>query len=800
MRKHAFLPLWALLLSTGSVVAQSSIGIGTNSPNAKAALHVDAANADKGFMMPRLTTAQRNAMSAGMTASDIGLLVYDRDVKAIFSWNGTAWQNAGSLSLPFYDSSLVALNARAPFQIIKNSTGLDGSHLVYLKNMNPQFMGSAFMAETNSTVSPGSAIYGLQTGTGDVAGAFRISNTGSAVSALYGETNGSGSGVTGYAIGTGNSVRGVKTAGLSGNTILGLHQGSSGHAGLFQLTDVNNSSAAVRIETVGASQALEINSTGTAAAINVTKPAASTGQGIYIDHQGNSGPVAQFIRSNPNANGAAIIGYNNSNNSISPAVYGFHEGTGDAAIVGRINNVNNAFSAVYAETNGTGSSFFTNQLGTGRAAQIQITNAANAAIATRSFTSGTGKAGLFTISNAANTDTAFMAETNGTGVAIAAVQRGSAGAAGSFQITNAANNASAVRVSTVSNGIGIDVTSAGTAQGINITKPAGSSGQGIYIDHLGTSGPVAQFRRNNASGQGAAIIGYTNSNSSQSPAIYGNHDGTGDAAIVARINNAGNPWAAMYAETNGTGPSVYGWQSGTGRAMQAAINNAANTNIALISSTNGLGKAGLFVATSASNADTALYTANTGSGPAFAAVQRGTGIGAVFTNNNVNAGTALRVVNNSNTAGAYAVQVQQTGSSSDDALLVTKSGGNGSAGNFQNTNAANDLTTLFSMTNAPGGTALGGLNSANGYALSLFSGGARVSTTTISSGTSITNRSVGYLITGGGPAFTLGFILDDGGFFYFFNQTAGTITVNGISIAANTGKTCIILGGVLRAM
>jgi hypothetical protein len=256
----------------------------------------------------------------------------------------------------------------------------------------------------------------------------------------------------------------------------------------------------------------------------------------------------------------------------------------------------------------------------------------------------------------------------------------------------------------------------------------------------------------------------------------------------------------VYGETNGSGAAMYGWQTGTGRAVQAAINNNSNTNIALISSTNGLGKAGLFVATSTSNGDTALYTANTGNGPAFAAVQRGTGIGAIFTNSNTNAATVLRVINNSNANGAYAMQVEQTGTSNADALFVSKSGGPGSAGNFQNTNASNEQSTLLAMTNAPGGSAIGAINSANGYAFSLFSGGARISTSNIVSGTSISTRSIGYLLSGGGPAFAITFSLDEGGLFYFYNQTAGTVTVNGISIAANSGKTCVVLGGTLRPM
>lgn len=507
-----------------------------------------------------------------------------------------------------------------------------------------------------------------------------------------------------------NSV-GIGTTNPNPNSMLDILTSGDKHA-IF--TDVSGNGAA-----------LSAIVRGTGAAINITKPANSSGQGIYIEHQGNSGPVAQFRRINPDAIGPSIIGYSNSNQSTSLAIYANHEGTGDAAFVARIANTGNPWSAVYGETNGSGPAFFSNQIGVGRGAQIQISNTTNAAIATRSFTNGTGKAGLFTISNTTSGDTAFMAETNGGGgAAIAGVHRGTFGSAGTFQITNASNGAPVLRLETVGNGNALNISSSGTAAAINISKPAGSSGQGIYIDHQGDSGPVAQFRRTNASANGAAIIGYNNSNQATSPAIYANHEGTGDAAFVGRISNAGNPWAAVYGETNGTGPAVYGAQSGTsgsavfgvqtgtGRAGQFQIGNATNTEAALRGFTNGLGRAGFFTINNASNAAAGIYVETNGTGAAIEA-------------------------------------------------------------------KATALT--------------------NGIALKLSEGGAQVSTQTLVSGTTIDKKAVAYQLNGGGP-FTINFPLNDGELYFFYNNTAGSISVNGINIAANAGRTCVVLGAVLRAL
>lgn len=415
-----------------------------------------------------------------------------------------------------------------------------------------------------------------------------------------------------------NSV-GIGTANPNTNAMLDVQSGNDKNALLAEVA--GNGSAVFAI------------ARGSGPAINVSKPANSSGQGIYVDHLGTSGPVAQFRRSNANASGPALIGYNNSNQTSSPGIYANHEGTGDAALVARINNAANPFAASYAETNGSGPALFAYQIGVGRGAQIQISNTANSNISLRSLTNGTGKAGLFTISNTSSADTALMAETNGGGgAAVAGIHRGSWGHAGIFSIASASNNAAVLKVETAGNGAGIDINSQGTASGIIINKPSSSSGQGIYIDHQGTSGPVAQFRRTNASANGAAIIGYTNSNQAQSSAIYGNNEGTGDAAIVARINNSGNPYSALFGETNGSGPAVFASQIGTGRGGQFQIGNPSNTQHALRTYTDGLGRAAYFTVNNASNNESAV----------LAEINSSTGV-AVSANNQAN-GYALSLV------------------------------------------------------------------------------------------------------------------------------------------------------------
>jgi hypothetical protein len=64
----------------------SSIGIGTISPNASAALEVNSTT--KGFLLPTMTQTQRNAISTPAT----GLLIYQSDnTPGFYYYNGSAW-------------------------------------------------------------------------------------------------------------------------------------------------------------------------------------------------------------------------------------------------------------------------------------------------------------------------------------------------------------------------------------------------------------------------------------------------------------------------------------------------------------------------------------------------------------------------------------------------------------------------------------------------------------------------------------------------------------------------------------
>ena len=68
---------------TTSINAQ--VGIGTNSPESSSAL--DISSNDKGFLMPRMTTVQREAIASPVN----GLMVFDLDTNSQWTYIGDAW-------------------------------------------------------------------------------------------------------------------------------------------------------------------------------------------------------------------------------------------------------------------------------------------------------------------------------------------------------------------------------------------------------------------------------------------------------------------------------------------------------------------------------------------------------------------------------------------------------------------------------------------------------------------------------------------------------------------------------------
>jgi hypothetical protein len=76
-----------ILLSALSFNAFSQVGIGTNTPHNSAIL--DVAATDKGIVFPKMTSAQRIAISSPV----VGLYVFDTNTNSLWIYNGSLWVN-----------------------------------------------------------------------------------------------------------------------------------------------------------------------------------------------------------------------------------------------------------------------------------------------------------------------------------------------------------------------------------------------------------------------------------------------------------------------------------------------------------------------------------------------------------------------------------------------------------------------------------------------------------------------------------------------------------------------------------
>jgi len=82
--------------TTSSIYSKPSynIGVGTSTPNSNAIL--DVSSKDKGLLVPRLTKKQKIVLTAALSSTDKGMLIYDLDQLQLYVWDGSAWVPATS--------------------------------------------------------------------------------------------------------------------------------------------------------------------------------------------------------------------------------------------------------------------------------------------------------------------------------------------------------------------------------------------------------------------------------------------------------------------------------------------------------------------------------------------------------------------------------------------------------------------------------------------------------------------------------------------------------------------------------
>jgi hypothetical protein len=153
LKRISLIILFSGLFASGAL-AQVAINDDGSEPNGNAILHIDVAAKDKGIIIPRLTEAQRNAMSLG--ADDEGLTVYDTGTKSYWLWDGIQWGNFNTAPErrvgEVYEGGFIFwVDASGKHGLMASLEDLDGGSGVTWSNVGSSSAGSGAQSMTDGT-------------------------------------------------------------------------------------------------------------------------------------------------------------------------------------------------------------------------------------------------------------------------------------------------------------------------------------------------------------------------------------------------------------------------------------------------------------------------------------------------------------------------------------------------------------------------------------------------------------------------------------------------------------------------
>jgi hypothetical protein len=190
--------LFCSLISLAFFTQAQNVAINNDGTTATSSAMLDVKSTTKGFMMPRMTSAQRGAVQNPA----LGLLVFDTDTKTVWAYNGAAWTNlssaggGGALTLPYENTVALAGSA---FKLTNSGTSIEGTTTGVSSNG----------IRGNATANGSNGVLGFNTSTNGVG--------------VRGEASGTGTGVIGYSTnGTGISAGSISGTGIYTNSISGL--------------------------------------------------------------------------------------------------------------------------------------------------------------------------------------------------------------------------------------------------------------------------------------------------------------------------------------------------------------------------------------------------------------------------------------------------------------------------------------------------------------------------------------------------------------------------------------------------
>jgi hypothetical protein len=728
-------------ISAGDVEADAFIGDGSQLTGVAAnnlTLPATLNQANDGLSTPALTITNAGTGNAIETTGKIqaGFLIGDGSLltnvsASPFTFPFNTPQNTATTTFEVTNSgaggagSFLINNASSlEYALIGETNGGNLSAGVYGNNTGNGF---GVFGHSAGTMFGSAAVYGEHTGTGDAAGAFRISNAASTYSALYGETNGTGTAVMGKQIGTSGRAGWfeVDNPVNTSTAITGLNDGL-GSGIRLTLSNASNAAEGVFSTTAGV---------GKAGSFNITNPANS--ESALLATTNGTGAAGRFINTNTTNGGGIYVETSSGDDAVTGYIPG-GGGNAGVAIAGHTGGTNSgsAFFGLYNSSN-TRDAVEVYTGGLGRAGKFTIGNSSNSLAAVEAITSGTGNAGYFNNTNTtSDSSTVFVKKSSSVftaalkvisnGIGIHGINRndglgwgggwgvygetdsnilgigvlgkvtGTVGFAGSFESENPLNAQEALKAYT--NGIG-------NAVHVYVDN-VGSSAAAIQIDNSG-SGPAintsGKIQAGQFIGDGSGLtnlppmsfpFSLTNTDAGDGASLLNlstNQANAADWTTVASFQNL-NPSASsniLTVTNEGAGASVVFTSKGVGTGFISDNTNASNGFAAIRGRSNGgLAIQGVNYSATDGFAGTFINTIATNSYPAIQAATQGTGPG-------------LRVLQDGTSAGGGVdIIIQSTSTTASGLTLNTK--GLGEGGSFVIDNTSNNNAALYAETNGTG--------------------------------------------------------------------------------------------------
>jgi hypothetical protein len=583
--------LITILWFGNEIIAQNiAVNATGNTPHTSAGLDVDFTN--KGFLIPRVTAAQRAAIATPATS----LLVYQTDAgtqgAGFYFFNGTVWTpwstNSGGWGLNGNTGTSAATNfigtTDAVDWIIKTSN-TERARVLAAGNVGINMTPTMMLDVTWNTATNGNAVIrGNATGAAaQVYGVYGLSNSATGYGIYGTNSNGTGNGIVGVGNGLGPSLIANGCGGQFTSSNVGVFGFGNNTAGSYGAYGYSTNATGVGV--------FGQNTTNTGIGVygfNSAAAGAAVGfAGFFRSLQTAGASLAANLGTNNYWPGAALSGVTISTLANGYGVFGSCESTTGVGVRGQSTGGNSTYGVYGNSSSGAGTFGTVNAAGGYGVWGYTATTGATPVVATF------------------NTITAYS------GTALSAVSANTL--AGGIGAIGECNNAT---------GIGLQGQSSG-ATGTGVYGLAtGATGYGVYGATTATTGLGVLGSNNAANGASAGFGGIFSTNQTGGAALVANlrnttyFSNTAFSAIVASTVAGGR---AITAESsNATGISIQGQTTGaSGIAVFASASGATGFGVsARNSNASGTGTI------SAGNNATANYL-GTGSGGAFTGLSTG---------------------------------------------------------------------------------------------------------------------------------------------------------------------------------